>query len=112
MEQAEKALSLFEERLSELKRKGDVEKVSFLEKLHKKIMPSQLERIQANDKTVLRELFIPKWVDWELLQAWANRFRAEKPGLFCVFCSQPNELGINFFEKFVCETCFFKIKKL
>lgn len=105
-------LSVFEERLADLKRKGDSEKVSFLEKLHKKILPSQLERIQANDKTVARELFLPNWMNWELLQSWANGFRREKKGLYCVFCSQQNELGINFLEKFVCENCFFKIKKL
>ncbi len=108
----EKALTKFEEKLTELKRRGDMEKVSFIEKLHKKILPSQMERIQAGDMMVVRELFLPKWMNWELLQEWANSFRKEKKGLFCVFCGQQNELGINFQEKFVCEACFFKIKKL
>ena len=112
MEQGEKTLSRFDEKLTELRRRGDTEKVSFLEKLHKKILPSQMERIQNGDKKVLRELFLPKWMNWELLQEWAGEFRKEKKGMFCVFCGQQNELGINFQEKFVCENCFFKIKKL
>jgi len=106
------ATEYFEQVLTELMRKGAQDKVKLLKSLHKKIMPSQFERIQKNDKTVFRELFMPKWVTWELLRAWAEGFEMPGKGKLCILCGSKNETGINFNEKFICENCFVRLKQL
>lgn len=106
------ANSFVEERILDLTRKGDLEKVKFLKSLHRKIMPSQFEKIQKNDKAVLKELFMPKWVSWELLRAWADNFETPGKGRVCILCSSKNETGIDFNEKFICEECFVRLKQL
>jgi len=103
--------NIFEEKLLDFKRKGDQEKVRFLEKLDNIIQKSQKKRIQANDKTILDEVIIPKWVPWEILYSWATREKGVK-GKRCVFCSEVHELGVNLKEKFVCHDCFFELKSL
>jgi hypothetical protein len=103
---------LFEEKLLELTRKGDTEKVRLLKGLGRKLLPSQLRRIQQNDKTVLGELFLPRWVSWELLFDWANSRMESTSGRECILCGSKSELGIDFNERFVCEGCFVKIKNL
>ncbi len=102
----------FDARVLELVRKGDEEKVSLLKNLNKKILPSQLVRIQKNDKTVLSELFLPKWVKWSLLQSWASKYKLAGKGNECVLCSEKNELGIDFNNNFICENCFVRLKNL
>lgn len=102
----------FEQMINELTRKGDLEKVNFLKGLHKKVMPSQLERIQKNDKSVFRELFMPKWVSWELLRAWAENFSLPQHGRICILCGTGGMNGIDFNEKFICENCFVRLKQL
>ena len=106
------ANDFFEQAVVDFTRKGALEKVKFLENLHKRVMPSQLERIQKNDKSVLPELFMPKWVSWELLRAWADNFKAPGIGKACILCGQKSELGIDFNEKFICENCFVRLKQL
>ncbi len=101
---------LFEETIVNLTRKGAAEKVNFLKSLRKKIMPSQLKKIQQNDKSVLRELFLPKWVSWELLSDWAADFKEQGEGRECILCGKKAAVGIDFNEKFICETCFLKLK--
>ena len=93
-------------------RKGDLEKVNFLKGLHRKVMPSQFERIQKNDKSVFRELFMPKWVSWELLRAWAENFSPPQHGRICILCGAGGMNGIDFNEKFICENCFVRLKQL
>ncbi len=106
------ANEFFEQRIIELTRKGALDKVRFLKGLGKKVMPSQLERILQNDKSVLQELFLPKWVSWDLLRAWADNNRVEERGKRCILCGQATELGIDFNEKFICENCFVRLKNL
>ncbi len=101
----------FEDKLLDLMRKGDMEKVKWMKSLNKTIMPSQVERIQQNDKSVLREMVVPKWVSWDLLYEWADSKKIEK-GRRCILCSQTNEVGIEFNQKFICENCFLKLKNL
>lgn len=101
-----------EEKILELTRKGDLEKVRFLKNLHKRIMPSQFEKIQRNDKSVLQELFMPKWVRWELLRAWADNFSAPEKGKQCILCNSRSSNGIDFNERFICESCFVRLKQL
>ena len=103
---------LFEERVLDLTRKGDVEKVKFLKNLHKKVMPSQIERIQEGDKTVLAELFLPKWLTWDFMQIWASRFKTEGEGRKCNLCAEKSKVGIDFDEKFICNNCYMRIKHL
>ena len=106
------ANEFIEEKILELTRKGDIEKVKFLKNLHKKIMPSQFEKIKKNDKSVFRELFMPKWVTWEMLRAWADNFKLPGKGKICILCNNKNENGIDFNERFICENCFVRLKQL
>lgn len=101
-----------EEKILELTRKGDLEKARFLKNLHKKILPSQFEKIKKNDKSVFQELFMPKWVTWEILRAWADNFKLPGKGKNCILCNNKNENGIDFNEKFICENCFVRLKHL
>ena len=103
---------IFEDRISELTRKGDRQKVNLLKSLRKKVMPSQLKRIHNGDKGVLQELFLPKWVSWDLLVDWASDFKERQQGRECVLCGNRSELGMDFQQKFICEGCFVKIKNL
>ncbi len=102
----------FEQVLIDLTRKGALEKARFLKNLHKKVMPSQFEKIKRNDKSVLKELFMPKWVSWELLRAWADNFKTPGKGKECIFCGNKSPTGMDFQEKFICEACFLRIKQL
>jgi len=106
------ATEYFEKLLVELTREGQEDKVKFLKSLHKRVMPSQFERIKKNDKSVFAELLMPKWVTWELLKAWAEGFKTPGKGKTCILCSTKNETGIDFNEKFICETCFVRLKQL
>lgn len=92
-------------------RKGALDRVKFLESMDKNILPSQLKRIQQNDKTVLKEMVLPKWVKWELLQEWANNTKvSERNGEMCILCNEKSSTGIDFNEKFICEHCFIRLK--
>ncbi len=102
----------FEQTKTELTRKGDLKKVRFLESLRKRIMPSQVTRINQNDRSVLRECILPKWIRWELLRAWADNFKEEGKGKICILCNSRSDLGVDFREKFICENCFIRLKNL
>ncbi|MFH1664115.1 MAG: hypothetical protein ABH986_04895 [archaeon] len=100
-------MNAFESVLSELKRKGDSEKVKWLESLDKKITATQKKRIQENDSKIMQELFAPKWASWELLYAWATKEEQEKQ---CILCGKKDSLGMDFKAKFVCAGCFIELK--
>lgn len=100
------------QKILELTRRGDLEKVELIGGLRKRVMPSQLKRIQEDDKSIMRELFLPKWVSWELLKDWASDFKVEGEGRACALCGEKSRLGIDFNERFVCDYCFVKIKNL
>ncbi len=102
----------FEQTVINLTRKGAEDRVRLLKNLHKKVLPSQLERIQKNDKSVLKEMFMPKWVSWELLRAWADNFKRPGKGKQCILCDEKKENGIDFNERFICESCFVRLKQL
>ena len=102
----------YEARITELTRKGAIDKVKFMENLRVKVMPSQLEKIKQGDKSVLPELFLPKWVTWDFLQLWAAQYRTDGEGRKCVLCANKNEVGIDFDEKFICNHCFMRIKHI
>ncbi len=102
----------FEQTVINLMRKGAEDRVRLLKNLHKKVLPSQLERIQKNDKSVLQEMFMPKWVSWELLRAWADNFKRPGKGKQCILCDEKKENGIDFNERFICESCFVRLKQL
>lgn len=100
---------LYDEALRELQRKGALEKVKALKSLGKTIMPSLKKRIQENDKTVLNELFLPKWINWNLLYSWAIKDldAGEKR---CALCGNASRNGTDFRQKFICEACLIEIK--
>ncbi len=100
-------MNLFEETVSEFQRKGDEEKTKILMGLSKRIAPSQKKRIQENDESVLQELFLPKWVSWEILFAWATKEVSEST---CILCNEKDELGMEFRGKFICANCFIELK--
>jgi len=102
----------FEQTVINLTRKGAEDRVRLLKNLHKKVLPSQLERIQKNDKSVLQEMFMPKWVSWELLRAWADNVQPMGKGKQCILCDEKKENGIDFNERFICESCFVRLKQL
>ncbi|MCD6247486.1 MAG: hypothetical protein J7J87_03605 [Candidatus Diapherotrites archaeon] len=100
---------LFERRLLEFTRRGDIEKVRWLKNIGKHILPSYVKRIQKKDKSIMQELILPKWVSWELLYDWACTQKT-KEGKLCVLCDEHHKVGIEFNGKFICEYCFLKIK--
>jgi len=100
--------SLYDQKLLECTRKRDVDKLNFLQSLDKKILKSQLERILKNDKTVWGELFLPKWMTWEMLKSWSAKY--EKPETICVFCGSDAEGGKKVRGKIVCQNCIVEIK--
>lgn len=91
-------------------RKGALDRVKFLESMDKTILPSQMKRIQQNDKTVLIEMVLPKWVKWDLLREWAKNAKVKGKGRRCILCAETSASGIDFNEKFICEHCFLKLK--
>ena len=100
---------LYDEALRELQRKGAIEKVKVLKSLGKTVMPSLKKRIKENDKTVLNELFLPKWINWNLLYSWAIKDldAGEKR---CALCCNTSRNGSDFRQKFICEPCLIEIK--
>lgn len=100
-----------EKQKTEWIRKGAIDKAKFVEKLDTTILASQVKRIQQNDKSVLKEMVLPKWVDWDLLYTWANsKTVLSEKGRRCILCNEAQENGIPFNEKFICENCFIKLK--
>ncbi|MFH1256709.1 MAG: hypothetical protein V1494_05470 [Candidatus Diapherotrites archaeon] len=104
-------VSRFDQKLVELTRRGDSGKAKWLKNIGKSILPSQAARIRQNDKTVLKELVLPKWVDWDLLFEWAMDKKDAK-GRQCILCNGFEEAGIDFQEKYICSKCFFALKNL
>jgi len=104
--------SLFEEKYLELKRRGDQEKANWIENIEKHVRPSYIDRILIEDKKVMQELVLPKWVSWELLHSWASEVKkkGEKIIDLCVLCGKRDNLGVYFNEKFICEQCFIGLK--
>ncbi len=102
----------FEQTVIDYTRKGALDRVNLLKSLHKRVMPSQLERIKKNDKSVYQELLLPKWVKWELLRAWAENFEMPQRGKTCILCNSRSETGIDFNDRFICDNCFVRIKQL
>ncbi|MFH1391653.1 MAG: hypothetical protein ABIH20_05055 [Candidatus Diapherotrites archaeon] len=105
-------MDTWEQKMVEFLRHGQKERVDYFEKLRKSIFPTQLKRIQQNDKTVLKEMVLPKWMNWELLYEWANRHRVLDNPRNCILCNEENDAGIDFKEKFICDYCFLKLKNL
>ena len=105
--------SKFEAKLLELTRRGDIEKMKWMKNINRIILPNHLKRIQQNDKSVLQELVLPKWVSWDLLYEWADGKKHKAEGeRACILCTNYNKVGIDFEEKFICENCFLKLKNL
>lgn len=102
----------FEKTLNEYLRRGDIEKAKILQTLDKRVMGSQIQRILRNDKTVLKEMVLPSWLNWELLKAWAEQSTAAQAGSLCALCSSLKETGISFHDKFICEQCYREMKTI
>jgi hypothetical protein len=101
----------FEEKILELKRRGEINKAKWMENISKYVMESHKKRIQSNDKTVMQELVVPSWVSWELLREWATS--SLSPGKKrCIICLEEEALGVEFKDKFLCYECFLGIKNL
>ncbi len=100
-----------EEKRMDFIRRGDKAKANWIASMHKVILPSQIKKIQQNDKSVLREMVLPKWVSWDLLYKWAQNKKVAE-GRRCIFCDSFEEVGIDFKEKFICDVCFLKLKSL
>jgi hypothetical protein len=106
-------MTLFESKMLELMRRGEKQKVEWMKNLDKTLLPSQIKRIQQNDKTVLMELVVPKWVDWKLLYDWGQNKKEKRPeGEICILCNNASQNGIRYLEKFLCESCFLKLKNM
>lgn len=102
---------IWEAKKLDMVRRGQKERVEFLEKLNRQIVPSQVLRIQQNDKSVLKDLVLPAWLDWDTLYMWSLQMKV-KDGRPCILCSQFSQNGFDFKEKFICEACFLKIKSM
>ena len=88
-------MGIFEEKKNEFYRKGAVDRVKWMEGLKKTILPSQLKKIQQNDKTILQEIVLPKWASWELIYDWAQSRNTDK-GPRCIFCYEQHENGATY----------------
>ncbi|AJF60844.1 MAG: hypothetical protein J4224_02570 [Candidatus Diapherotrites archaeon] len=104
-------MAVFNETMNEFIRKGAFERVRWMQNLEKTMLPSHIKRIQQNDKTVMQEVVIPRWVTWDLLFEWANK-KNTSSGRRCILCANLDENGIDFKERFICENCFLKLKHL
>ncbi|GEM_PF-813192 len=102
--------SVFEKKMNDFLRRGDIGKAKVLQSLGKRIMPTQIQRIRKNDKSVLQEIVLPRWLSWELLKLWADESTAEETGKLCALCSNFKETGIKFRGKFICEACYREVK--
>jgi len=102
---------LYNQKILEFTRKGNIDRVKWLENIDKHVLSMHVERIIRNDKSVMQELMLPKWVTWELLYDWAL-MHAKKKGKQCVLCNDYSDVGIEFNKKFICEYCFLKLKNL
>lgn len=98
-----------EEMAVEFTRRGEIDKAKWIRNIRKTILPSQEKRIREKDRSVIKELAVPKWVTWEFLYEWANS-QDKNSGKQCALCSKVSENGIDFKEKFICENCFLLIK--
>ena len=99
----------FQERMDEWLRHGEKDKVNYINSLNKKILPSIVQRIQQNDRNVLKEIVLPKWLSWEMLFEWSQTQKVGM-GRRCILCNSLQENGMDFNQKFICERCFLKIK--
>lgn len=102
---------LYKQKIMEFTRKGNIDRVKWLENIDKYVLTTYAERIACNDKSVMQELMLPNWVTWELLYDWAL-MKTQKKGTQCVLCGNHSEVGIDFNKKFICEYCFLKIKNM
>lgn len=91
-------------------RRGDMEKAKILQSLSKRIMPTQIQRILKNDKSVLQEMVLPGWLSWSLLKEWAEERAEQENGKVCALCSNIKDIGIKFNDKFICEKCYKDLK--
>jgi len=97
----------------EFVRRGEGSRVHFFEsELRKRVLPMQLKRIQQNDKTVLKELVLPQWLDWDLLYEWSIRESHPAKGAECILCNARAERGMDFNGKFICDECFFRLRAM
>ncbi len=101
----------FEQKVLELTMHGEMKKAACLKSLDNTILPSYVKKIQQNDKSVMRELILPKWVTWELLYDWAAS-KKSATSKRCALCEELHEVGIDFNNKFVCDHCFLKMKNM
>jgi len=102
----------WEQKMYDLMRQGHNDRVEFLEKLDQMLLPSQVKRIQQNDKTLFKEIVLPPWVTWEMLYEWSMRVKVNSQGRTCILCNNDSEAGMEFKEKFICDNCFLKLKNM
>lgn len=100
---------LYDETLAEFRRRGDTEKAKWLEDIERHIQLPQRQRIQQNDKTVLKEIVLPKWLKWEVLYSWAMK-DISFGGRRCALCNEESVNYIDFRSKAICERCFMDLK--
>lgn len=102
--------TLFEKTYKELSLKRDVDRLKMLDNLDKTILASAKKRIQQNDRTVMQEIVVPKWINWDLLRSWAGADSGKSPN--CAICDGQFEKGVSYKNRFVCETCFTGLRNL
>ena len=100
--------SKFDKLIDSYMRKGLMGRVDYLKRLDKLVLNSHKKQIFNNDKSVLRELILPSWIDWETLRIWVQR--DEEATRNCLFCKKTTEK--EFKGKSICDKCISAIKKL
>ena len=105
-------MDFWEQRMVEFVRRGERSKVQFLDTLNKSILPVQLRRIRQNDKTVMKELVLPPWLDWDLLYEWSLHHAEPSKGKECILCNRNSEQGSFYNDKFICEECLLNVKSI
>ena len=102
-------MSKLEDMIMKYHRIGAIDRAKWLETIDQKIPKSFKERIKKDDKTVLRELILPNWVDWDLLRTWALEEEEEQT---CDICGGKTKDYIIFRGKTICRYCLNDLKAI
>jgi len=95
--------------IMKLHRIGAVDRAKWLETIDKRIPASYKARIVKNDKTVLKELILPNWLEWDFLREWALN---DSDGETCGLCGNKVEDFIVFKDKIICKECLRELRHI
>lgn len=99
----------FEAKLLDLTRRGETKKVKWFRNLENTILPSQIDRLLKDDKSVWNDLVVPEWCSYSMLREWAASKRKGDTEKICRLCDKLKDEGKTIESRFVCNECAQKI---